>query len=112
MKELGFITPEGQKALQTAERLFNQHLKKEDYELYGKLFKHVKSDEKIIQKFKEYRDQIKKVSIEAEQYFKKYKEGGDGINFARDTGHLFSIIQTRISKEENSIFNVWLDNIS
>lgn len=81
------------------------HLRKEDTQLYPVLKKAAEKDENLkttLNLFAKDMDTVYKVALE---FVDKYSKGGDKFAFARDLGKITVAVKTRISKEENILYN-------
>jgi len=106
---LGIGNHEGQEKLMNAKNMLLLHLQKEDTFLYPKLDQAAQDDEQIkhtLDSFARDMDGISKVALE---FFAKYENGGEGIEFAKDFGHLFSALSMRIRREENHLYKIYED---
>lgn len=104
VKKLGVHTMEGRNALTSAKDLLCLHFKKEDELLYPALKKapfQDKNKQQIIQLFV---DEMKEVTRFCENFFSKYAISGGGIEFLHDFERLYSLLKTRLQKEESFLF--------
>ena len=108
--KLGIGNKEGQKELMNAKSMLLRHLQKEDTFLYPKLAQAAQNDEKIKRSLNSFARDMNGISKAALSFFEKYQNGGKGIEFARDFGHLFSVMSLRIRKEETYLYKLY-DNL-
>ena len=108
--KLGIGNTKGQKELMNAKGMLLRHLQKEDTFLYPKLAQAAQNDDKLKRSLNSFARDMNEISKVALNFFDKYQEGGNGIEFARDFGHLFSVMSMRIRKEETYLYELY-DNL-
>ncbi len=104
IKNLGAFTEEGKSKLILAKNALLQHLQKEDEQLYPELKRFANEDgrlQDILSTFAQEMDDISKFVLD---FFNKYENQMDGVNFAEDFGTLVALLQLRISREENILY--------
>ena len=104
VRDLGIGTDAGVRKLKAARAGLLAHLKKEDDKLYPVLEEAAKNDEHLKRQLQIFARDMDQISAAALEFFDKYAEGGKGIEFARDFGRLFSVLSSRIRKEENFLY--------
>ena len=104
VKELGIGRKEGQDRLRAAKAGLLAHLKKEDQKLYPVLHKEAASNPALKRTLEIFAKDMDQVSQAALAFFDKYENGGEGLEFARDFGRLFSVLASRIRKEESLLY--------
>lgn len=100
----GVSSKEGQQKLLDAKTGLLAHLKKEDEQLYPVLNKAAEKDPSLKQTLSFFAGDMVGISKTAIEFFGKYSQGGSGIEFAKEIGKLFTILKSRISKEEDIIY--------
>jgi len=109
---LGISSKEGQEKLMKAKNMLLQHLQKEDTFLYPKLEEAAKKDDSIKRTLDSYAKDMEGISKAALDFFDKYKDGGEGLEFAKEFGHLFSALSIRIRREETHLYRIYEQLIS
>ncbi len=104
VKKLGVHTMEGRNALTSAKDLLCLHFKKEDELLYPVLRKTTGKDKNKQQIIQLFVDEMKEVTRFCESFFSKYTISGGGIEFLQDFERLYSLLKTRLQKEESFLF--------
>lgn len=104
VKELGITSKEGQGLLISAKSGLLAHLAKEDSQLYPRLKKEAETNASLKITLDTYANEMNNISKAALDFFDKYASGGDGLEFAKDFGHLFAVLASRIRKEEAIIY--------
>jgi hemerythrin-like domain-containing protein len=104
---LGIGTHEGQAELMKAKDLLLSHLQKEDKLLYPVLQKAAKEDSQIKLMLESFAKDMEGISQAALDFFSKYEKGGEGLEFAKDFGHLFSALSLRIRREETRLYRIY-----
>ncbi len=104
IKLLGVTSDEGQKKLALAKAGLLAHLEKEDHQLYPTLKREAKTSPELKRTLELFAKDMDKISNDALKFFKKYENGGSGIEFAKEFGLLLAILSQRIHKEENIIY--------
>lgn len=112
VKSLGITSKEGQDLLMSAKAGLLAHLGKEDKELYPALLKEAETNPSLKNILDTYADEMNGISRAALDFFDKYSSGGDGIEFAKDFGHLFGVLASRIRKEESIIYSKYDELVS
>ncbi len=108
-KDKIITTNEGQEALNKAKKIFLQHLKKEDEELYPELKKAALNDPELKQTLNNFIDEMKVVSKDTIYFFDHYSNGGYTEKFAADFARLYIKISRRIKDEENIIYKKYTE---
>ena len=107
VNNLGIGTKECRAALLNAKQLLISHLQKEDEDLYPKLEIASKNSEHIRRTLKTFAADMDKISEMALAFFNKYADGGNGVEFSRDYGRLYSMLSLRIRKEESVLYELY-----
>jgi hypothetical protein len=127
VKGLGVDTGHGREVLLSAKDKLLSHIKKEDDELYPALKKAAEGDGDLSARMEDLAAEMRLVSKKAFAFFEKYSEGGaskkaiGGIaslvgrlvpgkkagGFVEDFDDLFSMVLSRIQKEENVLYTAY-----
>ncbi len=108
INSLGIYSEEGKLKLRESERILLMHLKKEDLEFYPILKIAAETNAELKRTLDVFAKDMDSISKSALDFFNKYKTGGSGIEFARDFGRLFSVLQMRIGREERILYPEYL----
>jgi len=111
VKSGGISNPQSQKTLFEAKQALLSHLQKEDRELYPKLLLAAKKDPNIGSLISIFTKDMEKISSFALEFFDKYKNGGESLEFAKDFGRLVSELTIRIRREEEKLYAAY-DNLA
>ncbi|MFN8544142.1 MAG: hemerythrin domain-containing protein [Candidatus Binatia bacterium] len=104
IRSVGIGTKEGLAKLNAAKSSFLAHLRKEDEQLYPPLRTAATTQaalHKVLDQFAKDMDDVSKAALE---FFEKYAQGGNGLEFARDFGKLFAALGARIRREETKLY--------
>jgi len=107
VRTFGIGTKAGQDKPFEAKNGLLAHLKKEDQHLYPVLNKAAESDDRLKSTLKTFGKDMDAISKAALDFFAKYAHGGEGLEFSRDFGRLMATLSSRISREENILYEVW-----
>lgn len=105
---LGIYSERGQILLIDSKTALLAHLHREDTEFYPVLRKEAQKNDSLSRTLDVFAKEMESISKAALDFFEKYKSGGSGIEFARDFGRLFSILQMRIGREERILYPEFL----
>lgn len=105
---LGFFSAEGQTLLLDSKNLLLSHLRREDLEFYPLLEEAALNNPALRRTLDVFAKEMEPISKAALDFFEKYSSGGSGLEFARDFGRLFSILQMRIGREERILYAEFL----
>ncbi|HEY0837731.1 MAG TPA: hemerythrin domain-containing protein [Azospirillum sp.] len=104
VKALGIGTEEGRRTLRAARQLFVDHLAHEDREFYP-AFLEVSAGQPDVERLAtQFAAEMTAISKEILGFFDKYKDGGSGLEYARDFGKLSAALFMRWHKEENILY--------
>ncbi len=93
--------------LQAKSTLIN-HLKKEDQELYPTLHKAAKTNEDIQRRVNSFGKDMEEITKFVLQFFDKIEKGTyTQMDYARNFGKLMSVLNNRISREENILYPLY-----
>ncbi|MBN2347408.1 MAG: hemerythrin domain-containing protein [Bacteroidales bacterium] len=112
IKKLGPDSEEGFNLLIHAREHFKTHLKKEAEILYPVLFKAAESDFLLKNMLGEFATDIDKIKEFTENFFNKYAENLDHSELKKDFGNLFTLLSTRLRREELMIYNKYEEIIN
>ncbi len=104
VKELGIVSKEAQDLLLSAKEGLLAHLKKEDERLYPVLQKKSKNNDRLKFTLDMFAKDMNSVSKSALEFFDKYANGGDDMEFSVDFGAFLARLKGRIRKEETIIY--------
>ena len=104
VKKLGITTSAAQEKLMSVKKGLLAHLKKEDEKLYPLLLEKAKQDANIKNVVDTFCEDMEGISKAAIDFFNKYQDGGDTMEFAKDFGHLYSVLKDRIFREETILY--------
>jgi len=104
IKEVGVTSNEGQSILLSAKACLLSHLHKEDSKLYPVLRKAAESNTWLKSNLDIFAADIDNISKIAIEFFDKYSDGGSGLEFFKDSLHLFTMLDGRIGKEERILY--------
>lgn len=103
VKELGIGTEEGRRELLQARALFQAHIAHEDQAFYP-AFHRMADGSKEAATATQFSSEMSQVSRDILAFFDRYRNGGEGIEFARDFGRLYATLFARWNKEENILY--------
>lgn len=109
---IGVKTKEGQDLLAQAKSHFLVHLKKEDDLLYPVLLNSANNNSNLLRSLEGFSQNLEGITSYVEHFFEKYSQGGEGEEFDRDFGKLFTMLSTRIRREELILFNKYREIMS
>ena len=104
LKKIGISSSAGRDKIGAINGALLGHLKKEDEELYPPLYKDAESDAALKRKLDMLSEDMQRVSQAALEFFTKYKDGGEGLDFIRDFGALVGKLNIRIQWEETQLY--------
>ena len=104
VKMLGVATESGRRKLMAAKDGLLAHLQHEDEHLYPVLKDAAEEDESLASTLDIFARHLDCITSQAVEFFEKYENGGEAIDFAIDFGNLFAALAGRIRKEENILY--------
>ena len=107
VKDAGIGSNEGKQKLFAAKSHLIAHLRSEDDELYPVLKRAGEFDVNLKRTIEIFAKDMEIVSSLALGFFDKYSQGSSGIDLARDYGKLYTILKTRIRKEEDILYQAY-----
>jgi len=105
LRSANIDSKEAQGCLLSIKTALLTHLRKEDTQLYPVLKRAAEKDGNLKQTLNMFAQDMDTVSKTALEFVDKYAHGGDKFSFARDLGKITIAVKTRISKEENILYN-------
>ncbi|HYD68267.1 hemerythrin domain-containing protein [Azospirillum sp.] len=104
VKALGIGTEEGRRALRAARQVFVDHLAHEDREFYPAFLEAAAGQPDAERMATQFAAEMTAISKEILGFFDRYKDGGSGLEYARDFGKLSAALFMRWHKEENILY--------
>ncbi|MFD2265210.1 hemerythrin domain-containing protein [Lacibacterium aquatile] len=100
----GIGTEAGRKTLLTARALFVEHIQREDRDFYPdfKRLAHERGGQAATAD--QFADEMGDLGAQVLGFFDKYKDGGSGMEFARDFGRMHAMLNARLRKEEGILY--------
>lgn len=104
VKGSGITSPEAWNNMILMKSKLMAHLTKEDEKFYPALRHAGEHDEKLKTTLDFFAADMEKVTNMVSGFFKKYPNGGSGVEFAIDVGTLFGSLSGRIRVEDHVLF--------
>jgi len=104
VKALGIGTEEGRRALRAARQVFVDHLAHEDRAFYPAFLEAAAGQSDAERMATQFAAEMTAISKEILGFFDRYKDGGSGLEYARDFGKLSAALFMRWHKEENILY--------
>lgn len=104
VKRLGIGVQDGRDRLFSLKSTLLGHLNVEDAQLYPPLRAEAEKNQALKRTLDVFARDMETVSKDVFLFFDKYSNGGSGMQFAKDFGHLYALLSHRISKEENILY--------
>jgi hypothetical protein len=104
VKAIGIGSAEGQRELLRARELFLAHVGREDREFYPTYRRLAESTPEAKRKAEQFSAGMADISRDVIAFFDLYRDGGQGLDFARDFGRLYAALFLRWQKEENQLY--------
>lgn len=104
VKILGIGTEEGRRTLRAARQVFLDHIAHEDREFYPAFLAVSAGKPDAERMAAQFAAEMTAVSKEILAFFDRYKNGGSGLEYARDFGRLSAALFLRWSKEESILY--------
>ncbi len=104
VKALGIGTEEGRQALRGARQAFVDHIAHEDREFYPAFLAAAAGQPAAERMAAQFAAEMTATSKEILAFFDKYKDGGSGMEYARDFGRLSAALFLRWHKEESILY--------
>ncbi|HYG86079.1 MAG TPA: hemerythrin domain-containing protein [Azospirillum sp.] len=104
VKILGIGTEEGRRALRGARQVFLDHIAHEDREFYPAFLAASAGQPDAGRLATQFAAEMTAISKDILAFFDKYKDGGSGIEYARDFGRLSAALFLRWHKEESVLY--------
>jgi len=104
VRQEGIGTETGRQTLLAARALFVDHIQREDREFYPD-FKRLAHDRGAqAETADHFADEMGDLGGQVLGFFDKYKDGGSGMEFARDFGRMHAMLNARLRKEEGILY--------
>jgi len=107
VKNIGISSAEGKQLLISIKDDLLGHLKKEDQELYPRLYKLAETDPVIKKTVDTFTHEMELISQSALSFFDKYSHESSGMDFFKDIGRLLAALSDRIRKEEVILYPLY-----
>jgi len=104
VRVLGIGTEEGRRTLRGARQVFVDHIAHEDREFYPAFLAASAGRPDAERMAMQFAGEMTAISKEILAFFDKYKDGGSGLEYARDFGRLSAALFLRWHKEENVLY--------
>ncbi|WP_029008417.1 hemerythrin domain-containing protein [Azospirillum halopraeferens] len=104
VRNLGIATPEGQRTLHAARTVFVDHLAHEDRDFYPAFLAAAAGRPGAERMAVQFASEMTAISKEILAFFDKYRNGGQGLDYARDFGRLSAALYLRWRKEEDILY--------
>ncbi|PWC54556.1 hemerythrin domain-containing protein [Azospirillum sp. TSO22-1] len=104
VKVLGIGSAEGQRALRGARQVFVDHLAHEDRDFYPAFLAASAGRPDAERMAMQFAAEMTAISKDILGFFDKYKDGGSGLEYARDFGRLSAALFLRWHKEESILY--------
>ncbi|WP_431855111.1 hemerythrin domain-containing protein [Azospirillum sp.] len=104
VKVLGIGTAEGQRTLRGARQVFVEHLAHEDRDFYPAFLAASARRPDAERMAMQFAAEMTAISKDILGFFDKYKDGGSGLEYARDFGRLSAALFLRWHKEESILY--------
>jgi hypothetical protein len=104
VKEGGIASADGKQKLFSVKAHLIAHLRREDDELYPVLKRAGELDVNLKRTIDIFAKDMEIVSSLALGFFDKYSQGSSGLDLARDFNKLYTILKTRVRKEEDILY--------
>lgn len=101
---VGIRSNEGQQKLLKIKNALLAHLKKEDEKLYPPLEEVAKTDKNLRVTLEIFAQDMIKTSELVMAFFEKYNNPPQSLEFVKDFGKLYALLNNRIRKEENILY--------
>ncbi|HYG87274.1 MAG TPA: hemerythrin domain-containing protein [Azospirillum sp.] len=104
VKVLGIGTAEGQRTLRGARQVFLDHIAHEDRDFYPAFLAASAGRPDAERMATQFAAEMTAISRDILGFFDKYKDGGSGLEYARDFGRLSAALFLRWHKEESILY--------
>lgn len=104
VKALGIGTEQGQRTLRGARQVFIDHIAHEDREFYPAFLAAAAGRPDAERLATQFAAEMTAMSRDILGFFDKYKDGGSGLEYARDFGRLSAALFLRWHKEESVLY--------
>jgi hypothetical protein len=104
LKKMGMTAPKASVKMAAVKEALQLHWDREDHELYPLLRKHARGDKDLKAKIEASIAERGVLQKQAMEFFARYADGGNGMDFAVDSGKFVSTLETRIHFTETVIY--------
>jgi hypothetical protein len=104
VKELGFLTKEGQAKLMSIKAVLIEHIEEEDEKFYPILWREAEQNKKLKEKLEIYAKDLKKVSSVIFGFFDRYDKWVLGDKSVEEFEYLSKVLRYRMGNEEDSLY--------
>lgn len=100
----GIGTEAGRQTLMTARTLFIEHIEREDRDFYPDFKRLAHQQGTQADTADHFADEMGELGTQVLGFFDKYRDGGSGMEFARDFGRMHAMLNARLRKEEGILY--------
>ena len=100
----GISSKDGQAKLYAAKEGLLAHLDLENKDLYPVLREAAETNENLKRTLNIFAKDMESISKTALDFFSRYANGGESLEFAKDAGRLIAALKDRIGKEEDGLY--------
>lgn len=104
IKKQGIVSAEGFNSLQHLRELLQAHILREEIDLYPQLELAAKNDDDLRIMLDRFQGEMQEITSTADQFFQRYNNRTQSLDFARDVARLFSILTNRMVTEETVLY--------
>lgn len=104
VKAAGLATDAGRRKLRDARQVFIDHIAREDREFYPDFLRAAAGHPDAERMARQFAMEMTAMSKGILDFFEKYRDGGDGLEYARDFGRLSAALFLRWRKEEDILY--------
>ena len=103
----GVAKPAGIQKLMATKLLLLRHLRREENEMYPVLQRGAATNEALRTMLDDLAAEYEELARHLMDFFERYENGGEGLQFARELGKLQGMLSSRIRREENRVYPVF-----
>lgn len=104
VKAAGVASEAGRRKLRDARQVFIDHIAREDREFYPDFLRAAAGRPDAERMARQFAMEMTAMSKGILDFFEKYRNGGDGLEYARDFGRLSAALFLRWRKEEDILY--------
>lgn len=112
VKALGIGTEAGQQVLRAARQVFIDHIAHEDRDFYPAFLAAAAGRPEAERMATQFAAEMTAISRDILGFFDKYRDGGSGLEYARDFGRLSAALFLRWHKEEDILYARYADLVA